>query len=231
MPNLTSPDFCTPWETHASRRDGGRWNIEKLVLWNPYVHIYTDQIPVYPCLTLSFSRMTYRRDYLDVDLSLRFEPITHQEYIQNIYTYIYIHAHGFPLFSTVLSSVYQRAHRSSLRSRFFIGIPGTKKKNIVRRDWKAIPSSGNEPLSLLSTSLSQLVFHAPGSSCITRQSIWIRGILPSDIAFLLEGGGNQSSGFLIWEFLGVKGRERCLSLESFEFTQLKNWVAKFNSWN
>lgn len=146
------------------------------------------------------------------------------------YIYIYIHAHGFPLFSTVLSSVYQRAHRSSLRSRFFIGIPGTK-KNIVRRDWKAIPSSGNEPLSLLSTSLSQLVFHAPGSSCITRQSIWIRGILPSDIAFLLEGGGNQSSGFLIWEFLGVKGRERCLSLESFEFTQLKNWVAKFNSWN
>lgn len=128
MPNLTSPDFCTPWETYASRRDGGRWNIEKLVLWNPYVHIYTDQIPVYPCLTLSFSRMTYRRDYLDVDLSLRFEPITHQEYIQNIYTYIYIHAHGFPLFSTVLSSVYQRAHRSSLRSRFFIGIPGTKKK-------------------------------------------------------------------------------------------------------
>lgn len=230
MPNLTSPDFCTPWETHASRRDGGRWNIEKLVLWNPYVHIYTDQIPVYPCLTLSFSRMTYRRDYLDVDLSLRFEPITHQEYIQNIYTYIYTRTRIPPFLHRSLLRVSASAsiivalaifHRDSR----------DKKKNIVRRDWKAIPSSGNEPLSLLSTSLSQLVFHASGSSCITRQSIWIRGILPSDIAFLLEGGGNQSSGFLIWEFLGVKGRERCLSLESFEFTQLKNWVAKFNSWN
>lgn len=83
----------------------------------------------FPCV--SFSRMTYRRDYLDVDLSLRFEPITHQEYIYK--KYIYIYTHGFSLFSSVLSSVYQRAHRSSLRSRFFIGIPGTK-KNIVRRD-------------------------------------------------------------------------------------------------
>lgn len=186
MPNLTSPDFCTPWETHASRRDGGRWNIEKFVLWNPYVHIYTDQIPVYPCLTLSFSRMTYRRDYLDVDLSLRFEPITHQEYIYIEYIYIYTHTDSpfSPPFSPPCIS--ERIDHRCARD-FSSGFPG-QKKNIVRRDWKAIPSSGNEPLSLLSTSLSQLVFHAPGSSCITRQSIWIRGILSSDIAFFLEGG-------------------------------------------
>lgn len=179
MPNLTSPDFCTPWETYASRRDGGRWNIEKLVLWNPYVHIYTDQIPVYPCLTLSFSRMTYRRDYLDVDLSLRFEPITHQEYIQNIYTYIYIHAHGFPLFSTVLSSVYQRAHRSSLRSRFFIGIPGTKKKYSPARlkshpvIWeRASFSSVHFPFTTRFPRTQIKLHHAPINLDTGNSSIW-----------------------------------------------------------
>lgn len=31
---------------------------------------------------ISFFLMTYRRDYLDVDPSLRFEPITHREYIR-----------------------------------------------------------------------------------------------------------------------------------------------------
>lgn len=46
----------------------------------------------FPCV--SFSRMTYRRDYLDVDLSLRFEPITHQEYIY--IKYIHIHTRILP---------------------------------------------------------------------------------------------------------------------------------------
>ena len=34
----------------------------------------------YAHVCISFFRMTYRRDYLDVDPSLRFEPITHREY-------------------------------------------------------------------------------------------------------------------------------------------------------
>lgn len=104
------------------------------------------------------------------------------------YIYIYIYTHTDSPFSPPFSPpcISERIDHRCARD-FSSGFPG-QKKNIVRRDWKAIPSSGNEPLSLLSTSLSQLVFHAPRSSCITRQSIWIRGILPSDIAFFLEGG-------------------------------------------
>lgn len=110
MPNLTSPDFCCP---HPTRNPeiGGDGKARQMEPSCTCVYV---QIPVDPCLTrayTSFSRhMTYRRDYLDVDLSLRFDPITHRVYI-----YIY------PFLSSMC------IHRSSLRSRFFIEIPGTKK--------------------------------------------------------------------------------------------------------
>lgn len=229
MPNLTSPDFCTPWETYASRRDGGRWNIEKLVLWNPYVHIYTDQIPVYPCLTLSFSRMTYRRDYLDVDLSLRFEPITHQEYIyrntiyiqiyiQNIYTYIYTRTRIPPFLHRSLLRVSASAsiivalaifHRDSRDKKKYS--PARLKSHPVIWE-RASFSSVHFPFTTRFPRTRIKLHHAPINLDTGNSSIWY-------CFFVRGGGGNQSSGFLIWEFLGVKGRERCLSLESFEFTQ------------
>lgn len=93
---------------------------------------------------ISFFHMTYRRDYLDVDPSLRFEA----DNASRIYG---------SLFSVLSSVLYRRTHRSSLRPWFFIGIPEHKKKS-VRRDWKAIPSSGNTKRNLF------LSYHCPSSS-------------------------------------------------------------------
>ena len=70
---------------------------------------------------ISFFHMTYRRDYRDVDPSLRFEPITHREYIR------------IPFLCSLSSGrVYRRTHRSSLRPRFFIGMLERKKKKKER---------------------------------------------------------------------------------------------------
>lgn len=95
------------------------------------------------------------------------------------YIYIYIHAHGFPLFSTVLSSVYQRAHRSSLRSRFFIGIPGTKKKYSPARlkshpvIWeRASFSSVHFPFTTRFPRTQIKLHHAPINLDTGNSSIW-----------------------------------------------------------
>lgn len=81
----------------------------------------------FPCV--SFSRMTYRRDYLDVDLSLRFEPITHQEYIyiKNIYTHT--DSPFSPLFSSPCIS--ERIDHRCARD-FSSGFPGQKKYSPAR---------------------------------------------------------------------------------------------------
>lgn len=83
----------------------------------------------FPCV--SFSRMTYRRDYLDVDLSLRFEPITHQEYIyiKNIYTYTHTDSPFSPLFSSPCIS--ERIDHRCARD-FSSGFPGQKKYSPAR---------------------------------------------------------------------------------------------------
>lgn len=177
MPNLTSPDFCCP---HPTRNPeiGGDGKARQMEPSCTCVYV---QIPVDPCLTrayTSFSRhMTYRRDYLDVDLSLRFDPITHREYI-----YIYIP------FSPPCVSIDHRCARD-FSSRF----PGQKKIYSTARlkshpvIWeRASFSSVHLPFT---TRFPRINLHHAPINLDTRN-------LRSDIAFSRI---DRSSRFLIWE--------------------------------
>lgn len=71
--------------------------------------------------------MTYSRDYPDVDPSVHPAPITHR-----------VCTGAFSSFLSFSFSFYQRTHRSSLRPRFFMGVPLPQKKKKKREKRKKL---------------------------------------------------------------------------------------------
>lgn len=102
-PNLLSVIFaCAPREMFRRRV---KRNTERETRRWIYIHAY-----------ISSFRMTYSCDYPDVDPSVHPGPITRMY-------------RSFSSFLSFSFSFYRRTHRSSLRPRFFIGVPLLKKKS------------------------------------------------------------------------------------------------------